>query len=145
MHSFETDEQLMTLPAAIAYQKAGCERLTLLHVNPHMWCCDSWNCIKSGNHQIWNWAVNCQHSSYHMQWTAEGSVFSAVSLWFFVCVWNISGTAERTCTKFTRKTCLVPHSDVFEGQGQRSRSPGQKQHFQPFWWPACGLCLVKHL
>jgi len=26
---------------------------------------------------------------------------------------NISGTAERICAKFTRKTCLVPHSDEF--------------------------------
>jgi len=26
---------------------------------------------------------------------------------FFVCVWNISGTAERICAKFTGKTCLV--------------------------------------
>ena len=124
MHSYEIDEQLMTLPAAIAYQKAGCERLTLLQVSPHMWCCDSWN-----NHQIWNWAVNCQHSSYRMQWTEEGSVFATVSLWFFVCVWNISWTAEWTCTKFTWKSCLVPHLDMFEGQGQRSRLPGQKQHF----------------
>jgi len=39
---------------------------------------------------------------------------------FFVCVWSISGTAERICTKFTRKTCLVPRLDEFEGQGQRS-------------------------
>jgi len=35
---------------------------------------------------------------------------------FFVCVWNIPGTAERICAKFTRKTCLVPRSDKFEGQ-----------------------------
>jgi len=42
---------------------------------------------------------------------------------FFVCVWNISGTAERICVKFTRKMCLVPRSDDFEGKGQWSRSP----------------------
>jgi len=35
-----------------------------------------------------------------------------------VCVWNISETAERICTKFTRKTC---HLDEFKGQGQRSK------------------------
>jgi len=45
----------------------------------------------------------------------------------FVCVWNILGTAERICAKFTRKTCLVPCSDEFEGQ--RSRSQGQKMAF----------------
>ena len=55
---------------------------------------------------------------------------------FFVCVWNISGTAERICAKFTRKTCLVPRSEgsgKVEGQGQRSRSPGTKTtFFDPF-------------
>jgi len=37
---------------------------------------------------------------------------------FFVCVWNISGIAERICDKFTRKTCLIPRWDEFDGQGQ---------------------------
>ena len=55
---------------------------------------------------------------------------------FFVCVWNISETAERICAKFTWKTCLVPRSDEFEGQDQRSRSPGTtKRHFRPFRRP----------
>ena len=42
-----------------------------------------------------------------------------------------SGTAERIriCAKFTRKTYLVPHSDEFKGQGQRSRSTGTKTTF----------------
>ena len=45
------------------------------------------------------------------------------SLWvFFVCVWNISGTAERICAKFTGKTCLVPRS---VGRVWRSRSKVQ--------------------
>ena len=43
------------------------------------------------------------------------------------CVWNISGTDERICAKFTRKTGLVPRSDEFEGQ--RWRSQGQKWNF----------------
>ena len=55
-----------------------------------------------------------------MQWTAERSVFGAISLWCFVCVWNISGTAGQNCAKFMRKMCLAPHSDKFEAQGQRS-------------------------
>jgi len=58
-----------------------------------------------------------------MQWTVEGSagsVFFSVSLWFFVCAWNIPGTAERICTKFSRKACLVPRLDEFEAQCQRS-------------------------
>jgi len=33
---------------------------------------------------------------------------------------------ERVCAKFTGKTYLVPRSDQFECQGQRSRSPGTK-------------------
>jgi len=44
---------------------------------------------------------------------------------FFVCVWNTSQTAERICTRFTWKTCLVPLSDNFECQGQRSKVKGQ--------------------
>jgi len=48
---------------------------------------------------------------------------------FFVCVRNISGTAERICARFTRKTCLVPRWDEFEGQGQRSSTPGTKTAF----------------
>jgi len=45
---------------------------------------------------------------------------------FFVCRSNISGTAERICAKYTGKRCLVPRSEAFEYQGQRSRSPGTK-------------------
>ena len=48
---------------------------------------------------------------------------------FFVCVWNISGTTEQICAKFTWKTCLVPRLDKFEGQSQRSRSPGTNTAF----------------
>ena len=40
----------------------------------------------------------------------------------------ISGTDERIWDKFTRKTCLIPRSNEFEGQGQLR-------------WPECGLCL----
>jgi len=67
---------------------------------------------------------------------------------FFSCVWNISGTAEQICAKFTRKTCLVRHSDEFEGQGQRSKvkvTRDKNDIFQPFRRHACGLCLVRHL
>ena len=56
-----------------------------------------------------------------------------ISWWVlvFVCHSNISGTAERICTKFTGNTCLVPRSDEFECQGQRSRSPGTKNALYP--------------
>ena len=55
----------------------------------------------------------------------------------FVCVWNITGTAKWICAEFTWKTYLVPHSDEFEGQGQRSRSPGTA-----FFGPFDGLHVV---
>jgi len=56
-------------------------------------------------------------------------------LWLFVCVWNISGTNEWICDKFTRKTCLVPCSDEFECQGQRSGSPRTKNRvFSGYLW-----------
>jgi len=89
--------------------------------------------------------VMCFHSLYVFtwpQWTAEGSVFGTVCD-FFVCVWNISGTAEWICAKFTWKSCLVPHSDEFAGQGQSHQ--GQKT---AFLGPFSGLytaCLVKRL
>jgi len=41
--------------------------------------------------------------------------------------YEISGTAERICAKFTRTTCLVSHSDEFECQ--RSRLPGTETAF----------------
>jgi len=50
-------------------------------------------------------------------------------LWLlcFFCLWiKYLGNHWTTCAKFTGKTCLVPHSDKFECQGQRSRSPGTK-------------------
>jgi len=57
-------------------------------------------------------AVNCRRFCF---WRRQSVVF---------CVWNISGTIERICTKFTQKICLIPCSDEFEGQ--MSRSPGTK-------------------
>jgi len=68
-------------------------------------------------------------------------LFLALSVTFvFVCVWNISGTAERICAQFTRNTCLVPRSDEFEDQGQMSKvkvTRDKKRHFMPFRRPAC--------
>jgi len=43
----------------------------------------------------------------------------------FLRVWNISGTTEQICTKFTGKTCLVVCSDEFECQGHQ----GQRMAF----------------
>jgi len=58
----------------------------------------------------------------------------------FLCVWNVSGTAERICAKFTRKTCMVPLSGEFEGQGQRWKvkvTRAKKQHF----WALSTACV----
>jgi len=59
-------------------------------------------------------------------------LFLVLPVTVFVCVQNISGTAEQICAKFTGKTRLVPPSDEFECQ--RSRSPGNKKtaFFNPF-------------
>jgi len=49
--------------------------------------------------------------------------FSAVCdfVFLFACESNISGTAEQICAKFTGKTCLVPGTEEFECQSQRSK------------------------
>jgi len=38
---------------------------------------------------------------------------------------NIWATAEWICTKFTGKTCLVPRSEEFEGQGLKVKGRHQ--------------------
>ena len=45
-------------------------------------------------------------------------MISVISL--FVCLLYL-GMAKRICAIFTVKTCLIPRSDVFEYQGQRSK------------------------
>jgi len=45
-------------------------------------------------------------------------LFLVLSVTFLVCIWNISGSAEWICAKFTWKMCLVPNSVEFECQGQ---------------------------
>ena len=81
-----------------------------------------------------------------MQWTAEGSVFGAVSLWVFWFVYEISLEPLNGFAPDSHRRRLGPRADEFEGQGQRSRSPGTNNCIiWPFQWPGCGLCLVKHL
>ena len=60
------------------------------------------------------------------------------NLWLpcFVCVWNISGIAERICATFTWKMWLVPRSDKFEDQVKGQGHQGQKAAFFG------GLCAV---
>ena len=79
----------------------------------------------------WTISIGCffQYLSHAIGSNCARFCFSAVCdflFCFFVCESNISGTAERICAKFTGKTCLVPRSDEFECQGQRSRSQGTK-------------------
>ena len=54
---------------------------------------------------------------------ANQVLFLTPSVTYFVLfvASNSSETAVRICAKFTRKTCLVPRSDEFECQGQRSK------------------------
>ena len=65
------------------------------------------------------------------QRTAYKVLFLALSD-FSGSVGNISGTAERIPAKCTEKTCLIPRSDEFEGQGQKSKvkvTRDKKGHF----------------
>jgi len=48
-------------------------------------------------------------------------LFLALSVTLFSCQSDISGTAERICAKFIRKTCYAARSDEFGGQGERSK------------------------
>jgi len=57
---------------------------------------------------------------------------------FLVCVWNISGTAERICANFTGKTCLKVK---VKGQGYQR----QDCIFRPFRRPACCSYLVVNI
>ena len=68
--------------------------------------------------------------------TARSELHKVPFLALFVtsfCLYEISrGTAEWICAKFMQKTCLVPSSDDFECQGQRSKvkvTRDKKQHF----------------
>jgi len=59
-------------------------------------------------------------------------LFLVLSVTSFVCVWNIPGTTEEICAKFTGKTRLVLRSDKFECQGQSSKvkvTGDKKRHF----------------
>jgi len=59
--------------------------------------------------------------------------FGAVSLWFFVCVWNISGNRWTDFHQIHTEDVFGPCSDEFEGQGPKARPPGTKtEFFGPF-------------
>ena len=60
-------------------------------------------------------AVNCERSCF---WRRQSVGFLFV---YDNEISRESGTAERIFAKFTQKTCLVPRSGEFEGQGQRSK------------------------
>jgi len=84
-------------------------------------------------------------SKSRLKLAARGVLSADAGLLVFVCYSNILGTAECFCTKFTGKTCLVPRSDKFECQGQRSRSPGtnrEKLLSHPRLTVHCKVCAV---
>jgi len=74
--------------------------------------------------------VLCSVLCYRTQWTAGGSVFGAVSLFFFVCVWNISGTAERHKEDVFGPSLGRVWRSKSKVKGQKSTSPEiKKRHF----------------
>jgi len=100
--------------------------------------------IKSCNTQLLFANGQIVISYHHTQWTAEGSVFCAIRL-VFVCVWNLGNCWMNLC-QIQMEDVIVPWLGRVWGQGQRSRLLWTKNcTFSPFWWPACILCLVKHL
>jgi len=82
---------------------------------------------------------------YHMQWTAGGSVFGEQPVntvcGFFICVWNISGTAEWICAKFTQNVFGPLLRRVWR---LRSKVKGQGHQKQKtaFCGRFGGLCVV---
>ena len=91
-------------------------------------------------------AANCGRSCF---WRCD----------FFVCVWNISGTAERICAKFAGNTCLIPHSEThgrvwmsrskIKGQGQQGQKNGVSADISEIAELICAkftrkTCLVPH-
>jgi len=113
--------------------------------------------------RFWSFVLYLPHA---VNFTKVLFLAPSVTLYFCLC---ISGTAERICAKFTAKTCLVPHLEEFECQGQRSKvkvtrtktrcavpSPPAATEWSRLLHaagcnelstgrPACGLCLEKHL
>jgi len=75
-------------------------------------------------------------------------LFLALSFCVFVCVGNISGTAERICTRFIlqgrRVWFLALTSLKVKVKGQRSRSSGTKNGiFRSFRRPTCRFMFGK--
>jgi len=68
------------------------------------------------------------HRCYRTQWTAEGSVFGAVGLWFFLFVYEIS-RVRWTDLHGRRVWSLARTSLKVKVKGQRWRHQGQKRHF----------------
>jgi len=83
-----------------------------------------------------------------MPWTADGSVFGAVSMLFSVCV-KISREPLNGFAPSSQERRVWSHrSEEFEGQGQTSKvkvTRDKKRHFPAISAAACGLRLVKHL
>jgi len=80
--------------------------------------------------------------NYHMQWTAEGSVFNAVSQ-CFLFVYEISReplNAFAPNSQGKRVWSLALTNLRAKVKSQMSRSPDtKKRHFGPCQRPACGL------
>ena len=63
------------------------ERLVLC-VNVHTWGCHGWNSTSSGDHQVGNWRVNCQHSSLFcitVSWTCFTCCLQCNKGWWWLC------------------------------------------------------------
>jgi len=102
------------------YHSATC--LFVLEISHHALCSLVWFSCK------WVVIMFC-YCVFTARSELHKVLFLVLSVTFFVClfVYEISLEPLNGCrmyTKFTWQTCLVPHLDEFECQGQRSRSQG---------------------
>jgi len=150
-----------TIIMTVRYRSASEASRKFLVGYPYLWHSDGTNskesewCLKDvklHGPMFADWYVCCMKVEtltvfFCTQWyEVRKFLFWALSVTFLCMKYGLS--RKPLNAKFTRKTSLVPRSDEFEGQGQRSKvkvTRDKKTAFRPFRRPACGLCLVKHL
>jgi len=114
---------------------SGLTRFIFVFSFLHYSFCVFWSVrqINLATRQLWTHEniVHCMILYLPHDSTTGGSAFWHRQSLVFVCLWNISGTAERICDKFIRKTCWsVARTNLkVKVKDQRSRSPGTKTAF----------------
>ena len=90
--------------------------------------------------------LGCSGLIYCMLWTVEGSIFGDVSLWLFLCVWNISGKPLNGFVLYSQERCvwsLARASLKVKVKVKVSRD--KKRHFSTPSAACVQFMLIKHL